>query len=46
MQSNGLGAMGRSSVEAEDTTKHSKFNEEKGPLKVKANDNTTEMMKK
>lgn len=38
--------MGRSSVEAEDTTKDSKFNEEKGPLKVEVNDNTTEMMKK
>lgn len=36
--------MGRSSVEAEDTTKGSKFNEEKGPLKVEVDDNTTEMI--
>ena len=34
------------SDEAEDTTRGSKFNEEKGPLKMEVIDNTTEMTKK
>lgn len=34
------------SDEAEDTTRGSKFNEEKGPLKMEVVDNTTEMTKK
>lgn len=38
-----MGAMGGPLLH---TTKGSKFNEEKGPLKVEVNENTTEMMKK